>query len=223
MSLYPVWVLPLAGSRRPPASAAPCSICCCRRAASPAGWRSAPPTGCARPAGASCGCWRRHGAGAVASRCRMRPPTRRCADRAPRRRRRSIGRGRRCATIAHSSRLILGFKRGGRLDGVALFARWMAQAGEELLADADLILPVPLHRWRLLTRGFNQSAVLAQRHRPAHRAGLGAEPAAAAPCHGIAAGPRRPRARSEHHRRGVPGPPARARSPGRGCCWSTTC
>ena len=39
----------------------------------------------------------------------------------------------------------------------------MAQAGEELLADADLILPVPLHRWRLLRRGFNQSAVLAQR------------------------------------------------------------
>ena len=39
----------------------------------------------------------------------------------------------------------------------------MAQAGEELLADADLILPVPLHRWRLLCRGFNQSAVLAQR------------------------------------------------------------
>jgi ComF family protein len=49
------------------------------------------------------------------------------------------------------------------LDGVPLFARWMARAGEELLADADLILPVPLHRWRLLWRGFNQSAVLAQR------------------------------------------------------------
>ena len=64
---------------------------------------------------------------------------------------------------ASSSRLILGFKRGGRLDGVGLFARWMAQAGEELLADTDLILPVPLHRWRLVRRGFNQSAVLAQR------------------------------------------------------------
>lgn len=64
---------------------------------------------------------------------------------------------------SRSSRIILGFKRGGRLDGVPVFARWMAQAGEELLADADLILPVPLHRWRLLTRGFNQSAVLAQR------------------------------------------------------------
>jgi ComF family protein len=63
----------------------------------------------------------------------------------------------------NSSRLILRFKRGGRLDGVALFARWMAQAGEELLSDTDLILPVPLHRWRLLRRGFNQSAVLAQR------------------------------------------------------------
>jgi ComF family protein len=63
----------------------------------------------------------------------------------------------------HSSRIILGFKRGGRLDGVPLFARWMAKAGEELLAAADLIVPVPLHRWRLLWRGFNQSAVLAQR------------------------------------------------------------
>ena len=54
-----------------------------------------------------------------------------------------------------SSGVVLGFKRGGRLDGVALFARWMVQAGEELLTDADLILPVPLHRWRLLARGFN--------------------------------------------------------------------
>lgn len=71
----------------------------------------------------------------------------------------------------HSSRMILGFKRGGRLEGLKLFARWMAQAGEELLADADLILPVPLHRWRLLRRGFNQSALLAQ-----HVAGLTGRP-----------------------------------------------
>ena len=63
----------------------------------------------------------------------------------------------------HSGRIILAFKRGGRLDGVGLFARWMAQAGEELLDDTDLVVPVPLHRWRLLRRGFNQSAVLAQR------------------------------------------------------------
>lgn len=64
---------------------------------------------------------------------------------------------------ADSARLILAFKRGGRLEGVPQFARWMAAAGAEFLADADLILPVPLHRWRLLRRGFNQSALLAQR------------------------------------------------------------
>lgn len=63
----------------------------------------------------------------------------------------------------HSRRLVLGFKQAGRFDGVELFAGWMAQAGAELLADAELILPVPLHRWRLALRGFNQSAILAQR------------------------------------------------------------
>jgi ComF family protein len=83
----------------------------------------------------------------------------RCAAQAP-----PFDRGRSALRYdGNSSRLILGFKRGGRLDGVGLFARWMVQAGEELLADTDLIVPVPLHRWRLLRRGFNQSAVLAQR------------------------------------------------------------
>lgn len=64
---------------------------------------------------------------------------------------------------AGSARLILRYKHGGRLEGVPLFARWMHRAGEELLAEADLILPVPLHRWRLVRRGFNQSAMLAKR------------------------------------------------------------
>lgn len=62
-----------------------------------------------------------------------------------------------------SGGLILRFKRGGRLEGVPLFARWMHAAGEELFADTDLIIPVPIHRWRLLRRGFNQSAMLAKR------------------------------------------------------------
>ena len=38
----------------------------------------------------------------------------------------------------------------------------MARAGAELLAESDLIAPVPLHRRRLFTRQFNQSAALAQ-------------------------------------------------------------
>jgi ComF family protein len=61
-----------------------------------------------------------------------------------------------------SRRLVLAFKRGARFEGLGSFARWLAAAGGELLADADAVLPVPLHRWRLLARGYNQSAVLAQ-------------------------------------------------------------
>lgn len=49
-----------------------------------------------------------------------------------------------------------------RHDARHLFGRWMVEAGRELLADADLVLPVPLTRSRLLSRRFNQSAVLAQ-------------------------------------------------------------
>ena len=39
--------------------------------------------------------------------------------------------------------------------------RWMARAGTEILSEADLITPVPLHRVRLWRRRFNQAAVLA--------------------------------------------------------------
>lgn len=37
----------------------------------------------------------------------------------------------------------------------------MAGAGAALLAEADLIVPVPLHYFRLMRRGFNQSGWLA--------------------------------------------------------------
>ena len=39
---------------------------------------------------------------------------------------------------------------------------WMARAGGELLVDADLLVPVPLHRHRLVARRFNQANALAQ-------------------------------------------------------------
>lgn len=61
-----------------------------------------------------------------------------------------------------SKPLVLRFKHADRLEGAAPFARWMARAGAELLADAEIIVPVPLHRWRLLARRYNQAAVLAQ-------------------------------------------------------------
>lgn len=61
-----------------------------------------------------------------------------------------------------SREMILAFKHGDRMEGAPAFAAWMTRAGAELLADADLIVPVPLHRKRLFQRRYNQSAVLAQ-------------------------------------------------------------
>jgi ComF family protein len=57
--------------------------------------------------------------------------------------------------------LIQSFKYRDRHEGLALFGRWLAKAGAALLADADLIMPVPLYSWRLWSRRFNQSAMLA--------------------------------------------------------------
>lgn len=57
--------------------------------------------------------------------------------------------------------LVLGFKHGDRLHGAAAYGTWLARAGAELLNDADLLVPVPLHRWRLFRRRYNQAAILA--------------------------------------------------------------
>lgn len=60
-----------------------------------------------------------------------------------------------------SRALILGFKHGDRLHLSALFAGWMRIAGAGLLEPGAVLVPVPLHRWRLLSRRYNQSALLA--------------------------------------------------------------
>jgi ComF family protein len=39
----------------------------------------------------------------------------------------------------------------------------MREAGRKVLADCDCIVPVPLHPWRRLRRGFNQARDLAER------------------------------------------------------------
>lgn len=57
--------------------------------------------------------------------------------------------------------LVLSLKYQGRRDGLFVLGGWMANAGKDLLAGADLIVPVPLHYIRLVRRGFNQSAWLA--------------------------------------------------------------
>lgn len=49
-----------------------------------------------------------------------------------------------------------------RLEIARPVGRWMARAGAEILDDADLLAPVPMHRLRLLGRKHNQAALLAQ-------------------------------------------------------------
>lgn len=58
--------------------------------------------------------------------------------------------------------LVHGFKYRDRHDFIAIVARLMAQAGQDILTDADRLIPVPLHWIRLWRRRFNQSALLAK-------------------------------------------------------------
>ncbi|KQT87559.1 ComF family protein [Methylobacterium sp. Leaf466] len=72
-------------------------------------------------------------------------------------------------------RLVHRLKYEDRLDLAAAMAGMMARAGAQLLAEADAVVPVPLHRLRLWRRRFNQAALLA---RPlARRHGLAYDPA----------------------------------------------
>jgi len=57
--------------------------------------------------------------------------------------------------------LILPFKHADRTELAPVLAAMMARAGAALLAEADAILPVPLHRRRLIARRYNQAALLA--------------------------------------------------------------
>jgi ComF family protein len=61
-----------------------------------------------------------------------------------------------------ASALVHALKYGDRLDLAPSMGRWMAQAGRELTAAADALVPVPLHWRRLWARRFNQAAALAR-------------------------------------------------------------
>ncbi|MET0220148.1 MAG: ComF family protein [Tardiphaga sp.] len=49
-----------------------------------------------------------------------------------------------------------------RTDLAPTMGRWMARAGQELLTEADILVPVPLHWRRGFSRRFNQSGALAR-------------------------------------------------------------
>ena len=58
-------------------------------------------------------------------------------------------------------RLILPLKHGDRVELAQILAPMMTRAGAALLGAADVLVPVPLHRRRMLQRKYNQAAVLA--------------------------------------------------------------
>lgn len=61
-----------------------------------------------------------------------------------------------------SRNVILGFKHGDQTQAVPSFMPWLLRAGEEILAQSDYLVPVPLHRWRMLRRRYNQAGLIAQ-------------------------------------------------------------
>lgn len=67
-----------------------------------------------------------------------------------------------CRYNATSSKLVTGLKYADKTYLAPYLGKWLVQAGREFLAEADIIAPVPLHRYRLFTRRYNQSAMLAR-------------------------------------------------------------
>lgn len=63
---------------------------------------------------------------------------------------------------AHARALVHALKYRDRTEIAPMMARWMVRAADGAVEAADLVVPVPLHRLRLLTRKFNQSAELAR-------------------------------------------------------------
>lgn len=61
-----------------------------------------------------------------------------------------------------SKPLILRFKNADRVHAAPALAGWLARAGADVLASAELIVPIPLHWRRLFRRRYNQSALLAR-------------------------------------------------------------
>ncbi|MEM1378325.1 MAG: double zinc ribbon domain-containing protein, partial [Pseudomonadota bacterium] len=64
-----------------------------------------------------------------------------------------VGTGRQMVTrLKYNDHLIL----------APVMAQWMMRAAGSLLADADVVMPIPLHWRRFLSRRYNQSAELAK-------------------------------------------------------------
>ncbi len=54
------------------------------------------------------------------------------------------------------------FKHSDHIELTALLTNLLFQAGSDLFAEIDILIPVPLHRYRLMKRKYNQAALLAK-------------------------------------------------------------
>lgn len=70
----------------------------------------------------------------------------------------------------NARKMTLALKHGDRQEIARGAGVWLAQAGRDLFADNPILAPVPLHWTRLISRRFNQAAVLS--HAVARVAGL---------------------------------------------------
>lgn len=90
------------------------------------------------------------GAGALCPACHARRP--------------AFDRGRAACLYDDASRdLILKLKHADRADLAGLFAHWIARSASDVIGEADALVPVPLHRLRLLGRRYNQAAEITRR------------------------------------------------------------
>ena len=70
--------------------------------------------------------------------------------------------------------LILKLKYADQIDNAVFLAQQMVRIGQDILVTDVLVVPVPVHRWRLFRRRYNQAALLA--HEVAKRSGLSCLP-----------------------------------------------
>lgn len=72
-------------------------------------------------------------------------------------------RGRAAAIYGGGARaMILALKHGDRPDIARTAAKWMVRAGADILAQTDVLVPVPLHWRRFLSRRYNQAAEISR-------------------------------------------------------------
>jgi ComF family protein len=61
-----------------------------------------------------------------------------------------------------SKSLVLPFKHNDRTYFAGVFARWLKTSDKDIFKDIDYIIPIPIHKFRLIKRGYNQSSILAK-------------------------------------------------------------